>query len=482
MFTTAYSEKTLEQLKNALFNSSDIIVREFDKGDEHITVIFIDTLVDELKLRNYVLEPITQQPTKPFTDVVTSKTATVLTDIDDAVTELLKGFCAILSNKRNTISLIDVSSTTARSIMESPVEQSLKGSHDGLVESVILNIYQIRKRVETPQLVTKYKKKGTYTRSKMAILYVDDLVDKNILKEVERRIDAIDHHFIQNPGFIIEAIEDRAFSPFPQIIQTERPDRVAANLMGGKIVLILDGSPVALILPANFASFYQAAEDYNTQWYFSSVIRFLRVLSFFITLMLPALYIALVTYHPELIPSELIYSLKSSLNAVPFPPLVEVIIMMLVLELVREVSIRMPKAIAATMGIVGAIIIGQAVVSASLISNIIIVIVALTAIMSFASPSTEMSNATRILSFPLMLLAYFFGFIGVVFGIFLLIFHLCTLTSFGAPYFAPFGPIRPMGYMDTLFRAPISFLRSRHRKGESFEMTKDIASRSWQNE
>ncbi len=475
-------EKIIENIKEEFHQTADLIVREVEKDDESISLMFIDTLIDEIKLKNYVLEPLTQQQKSNWKNVILAKTVSETESIQITVEKMLKGHCALISSASKTIYLLDIASTASRPISESLSEQAMKGAHDGFVENIILNIYQIRKRIESSQLTVKYEVKGEYTKSKIAIMYVDDLVNKKILKEVERRISYISADFLQNPGSVIESIEDSPFSPFPQMLHTERPDRVAANLMDGKIALVLDGSPVVLILPSTFAGFYQAPEDYNSRWYFSSVLRLIRYFGFIITLTLPGFYIALVSFHMELIPTELVFSMQASLNSVPLPPIAEAFIMQLVIELIREVAIRLPKPISSTIGLVGAILIGQAVVAAGLLSNVIIIVVSMTAITSFAAPSTEISNTTRLLGFPLMILAYLFGFIGLTLGLFFIIFHLCTLRSFGVPYFAAIGPLRPRQLGDIFIRIPIWLMNKRESIIKGTKQLKEYGSRSWEND
>ncbi len=475
-------EVFIESIRESFNYSGDLIIREVEKEGENITIMFIDTLIDEIKLKSYVLEPLSERPKGPWKNIILAKNVLETESLQIAVEGMLKGNCALITDQSTSIFLLDVASTTSRPISESITEQAMKGAHDGFVESIILNIYQIRKRIESSQLTVKYKVKGEYSKSKIAIMYMNDLVNKDMLKEVERRIAHISVDYLQNPGTVIESLEDSSFSPFPQMLHTERPDRVAANLMDGKIVLVLDGSPVVLVVPSTFESFYQTAEDYNSRWYFSSLIRLIRYAGFFVTLTLPGFYIALVTFHIDLIPTELIFSMQASINAVPLPPIAEALLMQLTIELIREVSVRLPKAIASTVGLVGAILIGQAVVAAGLLSNIIIIIVALTALTSFVSPSTEMSNTSRLLSFPLMILAYMLGLLGLTVGLFVIIFHLCTLRSFGAPYFATLAPLRPKELADSVVRVPFWKMNRRELMVKSSKKIKEYGSRSWQHD
>lgn len=254
---------------------------------------------------------------------------------------------------------------------------------------------------------------------------------------------------------IQEFIEDEAYFPFPQMLNTERPDRLVSNLMEGRFAIISDGSPTAVIAPINFFAFFQSPDDYNSRWLIGSFIRSFRVLSLMIAIGLPALYIAVVTYHYEVIPFELVFALKGTLEYVPIPPILEALSMHIILELLSEAATRLPSPIAQTIGVVGGLVIGTAVVEANLVSNSMIVVVALTAVASYAIPVTEMGTSIRMLGFPLMIAASIFGFIGIVIGLMLILVHLCKLESFGSPYFSPLAPFKLSENKDTFLRLPL---------------------------
>ncbi len=252
-----------------------------------------------------------------------------------------------------------------------------------------------------------------------------------------------------------------------------------ANIMDGRIALIMEGSPTALIFPINIFSFFQSPDDYNSRWIVGSFIRFIRTVGFLIAILLPPFYIAVFSFHPEIIPDSLLLTVKSSVNDLPFSPLIEALIMTATLELIREAGIRLPSPIGQTIGIVGGIVIGQAVVQAGLISNIMIIVVGLTAISSYVIPSNEMSSAVRICSYPLMFLSTTFGFIGISFGMMVLAFHLCTLESFGMPYFAPFAPLKLKDFKDSLIRLPLWKQNTRPSDSHAQKQAKQGKSRGW---
>jgi len=308
------------------------------------------------------------------------------------------------------------------------------------------------------------------------------IADEVIVKEVEKRIQAINSDLIFSLGFVEEFLETSVTSPFPQMLNTERPDRVIANILEGRIVILGDGSPTALILPINFFAFYQSPDDYNSRSIAGSFYRMLRMFSFSIAVLLPATYIAIVSFHFEVIPGNLILPVKGSLENIPYQPLVEALLMELIIELIREAGIRLPTPIGQTIGIVGGLVIGESVVRAGLVSNLMVIVVALTAISSFVIPSTEMNTSVRILRFPFMIAAASFGFFGIVFCIMILLIHLCKLESFGRAYFAPLAPFNWKDMRDMLVRLPIWMQDERPKDASPQKTKRGGMSRPWKQE
>jgi spore germination protein KA len=257
---------------------------------------------------------------------------------------------------------------------------------------------------------------------------------------------------------------------------------VSSNLMDGRIAILSDGSPTALVLPITFFAFYQTPDDYNSRWILGSFFRLIRLLSFLIAVSFPAIYISIVSFHYEILPVELVFNIKGSLEYVPFPPLIEAMVMQTTLELLREASIRLPSPIAQTIGVVGGLVIGTAVVEANLVSNTMIVIIAITAIASFVVPLSEMGTSVRLLGFPLMLAASFIGLIGIVFILMIVLIHLCKLESFGSPYFSPFAPFRFKDLKDTFIRVPMWKMNTRPTAPQSYNDLREENTRGWENE
>lgn len=333
-------------------------------------------------------------------------------------------------------------------------EQVLRGSHEGLVESFDSNMSLIRKRIRNNKLVVKKQIIGKETNTFIYYFYLDDVVDKEALKTVEERLQAIELDMFYSVGQLSDYLDDEVWSPFPQLLNTERPDRVVANIVEGKIAIMSEISPTALIGPVTFFSFYQSPDDFNSRVLVGSFYRIMRIFSFLTAIFLPAFYIAIVSFHFEVLPLELANRVKQDINQIPYRPLIEAMIMEITIELIREASVRLPKSIGQTIGIVGGLVIGESIVSAGLVSNLMVIVVALTAISSFVVPSVELNITIRLIRFPFMFLAALFGFFGIVIGTFLLVVHLLNVSSLKKPYFSPIIPFQPKELYKIFFRDP----------------------------
>lgn len=373
---------------------------------------------------------------------------------DICVEQLLHGGVLFIQEDKEEVYTSIFTVQESRSIEEPKNEQVIRGSHEGFVENLQTNVQLIRTRIRSEDLKITYLSVGTRTHNRVAMIYMDSITDKQVVKKIEDRFNAINSDMFFSMGYIEEFIEDNTLSPFPQILNTERPDRICAYLMEGKVALITDKSPTGLVVPSNFFSFYQSPDDYNSRFMVGSFYRIIRLVSFIIAILLPAMYIAVVSFHFEIIPDQLILPTKQAVELIPYQPLVEAFILELTIELIREAGIRLPNPIGQTIGIVGGLVIGDAVVKAGLISNLMIIVVALTAIASFVVPSVEMNTSVRILRFPFMITASMFGFYGIMIGLMCILIHLIRLESFGAPYLYPIAPFDWKGIKDTFVRLP----------------------------
>lgn len=351
----------------------------------------------------------------------------------------------------------------SRGIDEPKTESVIRGPRDGFTEIMKLNTVLVRRRIKDHKFKVKFKQVGRRSRTTVAVLYIEDIVDPKLLNEVEKRLDNVDIDAVLDSAILENLIEDNYLSLFPQVENTERPDSVAASIYEGRIALIVDNSPFALIVPATIGTLLQSSEDYYTRWIEASVIRLIRIIAVVLAFLPPALYIAITSYHPGLLPTKLIYFLAASRINVPFPSVVEAFLMELTMELLREAGTRISGPIGTTIGIVGGLIIGQAAVEAGIVSPLMIIIVAVTTIATFAIPSYELAAGLRLLKFILIIISGVLGLYGIILGVILVMTHLINLNSFGIPYTSPFSGlgIEDGDLKDTLIRSPIQRLQFR---------------------
>ena len=343
-------------------------------------------------------------------------------------------------------------------------EKVIRGSKEGFADSIKVNTALIRKRLRTPKLKVKELKMGTRTNSNVDIVYMEDLVYPKLLEEVERRLNQYEIDGILDSGVIEQLTEEKWYSPFPQFQTTQRPDRAAMAILEGRVVLLVDNSPVGLILPTDYNSFIKTSDDMYNRWEIASFGRMLRYLAAFFAMTFPGLYLAVTNFHTQVLPTTLLLSFAAARQGVPFPAVVEVLIMEIAFELLREAGVRLPGAMGNTIGIVGGLIIGQAAVEANIGSPIVVIVVAFTALCSFAIPNEEFATAFRLLKFGFILLCSWLGFYGFLISLLLVLVHLSHLKSFGIPYLMPFVGADLNGYQDerdSIFREPLFLMKRR---------------------
>ena len=381
--------------------------------------------------------------------------------IKDIVSEILNGKTIFIGNDINYAIACDLKKYNKRDITEPQTEKVVRGGHDGFIEDIVTNIAILRTKIKNSNLKFIEFTVGKVTNQKLVVAYLDNIANKNILKILCNKISKLNFDGFIGSGYIEHIITDHPMSPFPQYLATERADKATAALLEGKFVIILDGTPVTIIAPVNIFSFFQATDDYTTSWISGSIVRFGRIFACFIALFLPGIYIALLTFHYYMIPLTLLVPLAESRARVPFTPIVEGLIMEFVIELIRESAIRLPTYIGASIGVVGGIIIGQAAVQAGIVSNLMVIIVSVTAIAAFAIPNYDMSLTVRIIRFAIMIFAAIFGIVGIIVPIAFLIYHVIILESLGEPYLQPIAPLKFRDFKDTFFIMPIRFLKKR---------------------
>lgn len=459
---------SIENIKSHLNHTADLKVREIKRHRQIYTIVYINTLVDQETFESKIIEPLTDIKDNDIMNELYSQEVIPTRSLEKAIDALLDGYCLIIENEKSKEGLlVKTPASLDREITEPVIEKTIQGANVGFVESIDKNIYLLRKTTRSPSFTVKNYTLGNSTKTNVCLIYLKNKADPQTIKEVDQRIRSMTIDSVRSSGDIAENIEDNVFTPFPQLMTTERPDRVSANLKDGRVVLLVDGSPVSIILPATFMTFFQTPDDYVTRWGLGTFFRLVRLWSYINALILPSLYVALVSFHYEIIPVELVYSFQSSLSYVPFPPIIELMILQFSLELLREASIRLPPSIATTFGIVGAVVVGTAMVDAGFVSYGGLIIVAITSVSSFVQPNIEMSSSIRVLGFPLMILASIFGLVGICLGLLCILIHLSRLTSYGILYFTPFAPLNMADFRDTIIRVPTWMMKQNSFKNKN---------------
>lgn len=457
---------------------SDLVTRIFTIGNtEHsCAVVCIDGLVDKDLINDKIIKHIQislaeSQKEVPFSGgaiikelengVLAASEIKKVNTLDEVMLPILSGDTALFVDGTDQVLIIGSKGWASRGVEEPISEALVRGPRDGFTENLRTNTTHLRRHIRDPNLRMESFKVGRRSKKDMVVTYIDGIAHPDMVKEVKRRLETIDLDDAPESGFIEQWIEDSFLSPFPTVFHTERPDKVAAALTQGKVGILLDGTPFSLVVPITFGSLLHSPEDYYERWLIGTLLRLLRYLGAFFAVFLPALYIALVSYHPGMIPSKLAFSIAASREGVPFPAMIEALTMITVMELLREAGIRLPKPIGQTVGIVGGLVIGEAAVTAGIVSPVMVIVVALTAISSFSVPSYSIAISFRIIVYCTMLMAAAFGLFGLILAYIMLNIHLVNLKSFGIPYSTPFAPSFYNDWKDLVLRAPITMLGKR---------------------
>jgi spore germination protein KA len=465
-----------ENLRSILSKSSDVkFIDIYICGDREraVTIVYVDGMADSKSISEYVIKPLTEKNRfnreKADNEVIDAITHGLVccpvlathTDINGVIYDVLSGNCAVVFDRVKTAVTYRMKGMEQRSITEPTNENTAKGAKDCFVESLDVNTATVRSRIKTQRLVIELTTVGRQTLTSVGIVYLDGTVNMAIVDEVKRRLDRIDIDGVLEPGFIEEYIIDKKFSAFPQILATERPDKFCTALLDGRVGLLIDGIPIAYDVPAVLYQFVRTIDDYSQNFWLSSVLRLLRYLCLLLTLFLPAFYIAITTFHQEMIPTELALSIVSSKEGVPYPTFLEVIFLQVAFEIIIEAGLRLPKTIGQTISIVGALVVGEAAVNAKLISPAVVVIVALTVISSFTIPAQDLGNAIRLWRFILIISSSMIGLFGMCIGALLLLFDLASIETFGVPYLSPFAANEGNNLDDSIIRLPLPFIKKR---------------------
>ncbi len=467
-------QDNLQAIKQSLHHPSDLVIRSFTVGPSQTlcATASIDGLVDTAQINEQLLKPMMHS-----FDYVTSSAEEMcsvleqqvlstyqvkrIATMDDVIYNILSGNTVLFINESPDAIAVTTIGWKSRAIEEPQTESIIRGPRAGFTEDLRTNTAMIRRRMKEPNLVFDNYQIGRRGKRDVVIAYIVGIVHPDLVKEITKRVQSIDIDDIDGSGFLEHWIADSFLSPFPLILNTERPDKVTTSLLQGRVAILVDGDPFALILPITFSSSLHSPEDYYQHWMISSLTRVLRLGAAFIATFLPALYVALLEYHHGMIPSKLAFSIAGAREGVPFPAVVEAFAMEITLELLREAGLRLPKPIGQTIGIVGGLVIGEAAVAAGMVSPVMVIVVAITAIASFALPSYSFAITLRMIRFGIMLAAAFFGLFGIILTYIMINVHITNLMSFGIPYSTPFAPLLKQDWKDLILRVPTIFLKRR---------------------
>ncbi|WP_042373949.1 spore germination protein [Neobacillus jeddahensis] len=475
-YITGSLKDTEESIKAILGENDDLSMKHFKIfGQYHAAIFCFSDLVNQEVMNKEILKPLMYVPEhligreKPLTllmDIIMNEAlyhsqAGTEKRIDLLIEALLLGKTVIFIEGLKEAIQIETKDVEKRSIAQPETEQVILGPREGFIENIATNIALLRYRLPTADFQVKTMKIGRLTKSTVAYCYLKGIASETVIKEVEKRLSEIDIDAILDVGYLEQFIEDNPFSPFPQTQSTERPDRTVANLIEGRVAILVDGSPFALLVPVVFNQFYQTTEDYSSRFLMGSFVRMARIVALVFSLIFPSLYVSFISFNPELLPTEFAVAVAGGRAGVPYPAVVEVLLIEVAMEVLREATVRLPKQVGGALSIVGVLVIGQAAVEAGLSSPITVVVIAITTIGSFATPAYSAAFALRMLRFPIMILAGIFGLYGVVIGVIFIFNHMLSLKSFGVPYMSPISPENYQGMKDVVFRSPLWWMPKR---------------------
>lgn len=479
---------------NTLINS-DIVIRNFKlvAGGKLYSafIIYIDGMADSKLINDFILEPLMlrnsanmhkshclktkNQGKKVLIEKNSNNLASEIeqsllpqnslvkeTDFSKVFNAVNMGNCVLFVDTLEMAFNLDVKGFKQRSVSSPNNEIVIKGPQEAFVESIRVNTSLLRRATNTENLVIENVSVGKISNTACSICYLKNIANSELVSEVRYRLNNLDIDTLVSAGQLEQLICDNRKYNIPQLLSTERPDKAAKNLFGGRVVVLINGNPYCLIMPATISDFISSPEDTNLKPLFANFLKFLRLFAIGITLLLPASYIAIVDFHQELLPTELLFSLLASRENVPFPVIFELLVMEISFELIREAGLRVPSPIGPTIGIVGALVLGQAAVSASIVSPFLIIIVAITGIASFAIPDFSFGFHVRVSRFIFIALAYFAGFLGIAVGLYIYFAILCSIKSFGVPFMSPYAPLSRNSKTNNFFVLPTWMQEIRH--------------------
>ncbi|EPD51389.1 hypothetical protein HMPREF1210_01987 [Paenisporosarcina sp. HGH0030] len=448
---------SLASIKDELKDIDDAVFKDYQTKEGLVTVVYLSTLIDPLILHKAIILPLVNDQG----EVLKSFDAMEGWNKQKILMSIVNGNTVIYHHDKLQYLKAQTFSPPVRAISSSEMESSVIGPQDAFTESLNTNLSLIKRRIQQTGLKSKEYTIGTETNTKISVMYIEHLVNDENLQRIQDRIEKLDYTGFLDITMLKQLVEDNPFSPFPQYGATSRPDVAVGSLLDGRIVIAMENSQTVMVCPSSFIEMFNSSEDFYNRWTTATLLRILRFTGFFITIMLTPMYISALSYHPGILPFELLIMIQESRSRVPFPPVIEVLFIELVIEILREAGSRMPTKIGQTIGIVGGIVIGTAAVEAGLVSNTLIVLVAVSALLSFLMPNFLMSNASRFVRYIFILAAGLFGLLGQMLALAWLFNHLLNLTSLGTPYMTPVIPRSWSDLRDSIVRFPLAFLQKR---------------------
>ncbi|MHC6180210.1 spore germination protein [Clostridium sp. JNZ X4-2] len=460
-------EKNKSYIESCFSNCFDLVIREislFNIKEKKALIVYLEGFSKKSLIENFLIAKLTSDnySKSSYTDEIQFikstfgiKDENIHTDINKSIKSIVTGNPVVFIDGLEKSFEIDLNNPPKRNINEPPTDSVLRGPREGFTESLIENINLIRKKIKNPNLKMEKFILGKETHTDIIISYISGVTDNKIVEEVKKRLKKIDVESVLDSNYIEEYISDEPLSIYPLVFKTEKPDIAASKLLEGKIIIIVDGSPVALSVPTLFVEFFQSGEDYYIKYSSATLNRIIRCISLITTIALPAIYVALNNFHQELIPTKLIISIVDSRSSVPLPALWESFFMLVAFEIMREAGMRMPKTLGPAISIVGGLVLGDAAVNAGIVGSPIVVIVSLTAITKFTVPSIEFELPIVYIRFFFLFLSGYLGLIGLTCGILLISTRLSSIRCFGIPYMFPIFPFNIDPQEDQIMRSPI---------------------------
>lgn len=451
----------IQSIKDATHNPSDLLIKFISPN---LTLIYLDNLVNDTTLNDHIISNLQGKPVDTPDTIKESLSipeVNILSRLSLVIKSIINGSVVIHVEGFSSVIEASIPKLESRSLSTPENESQVIGAQVGFNESLITNISLIRRYITSPDFCNEKIIVGKRSNNSVALLYMHGLADEQMVNTLRQRITNLNVDALIDSAILSEMIDDNSLSPFPQMLLTERPDRFCAGLLNGKLGVIVEGSSMAIVCPMSFIEFFQSQEDQNLRWLIASFTRLLRFTAILLSIFLTPIYVGALTFHYEVIPQAFLVPLSESRALVPFPPVFEALLLEFIIELLREAGARLPTKIGQTIGIVGGIVIGTAAVQAGITSNILLIFVALSALASFTTPSYMMGNVIRLIRFPIIILAGYWGFYGIMLAFCFILIHLLRQSSLGTPYLFPFYPPRLKSMTDSIIRLPFPFTSKR---------------------